>query len=132
MISTRGIPPVRSRTARRAKDRARLRLIGLGMEQPEPHATGQLVPRVGREVIERLEAARQLPQPVGVEVGVQCDPAPGLDARYLVFEARAGHAVNDVAEHLHEAPIAVTRKARVAGAVGAGITSETVARPCTA
>ncbi len=77
-----------------------------------------MLPRVGREVIERLEAARQLPKCVGVEVGVQCDPALGLDARDLVFEARAGHAVNDVAEHLHEAAIAVPGKALVLRARG--------------
>ncbi len=41
-----------------------------------------------------------------------------LDAGDLILEARAGHAVDHIAEHLHQAAIRVPREPQVAGARG--------------
>ena len=77
----------------------------------------ELLARIGGEVVERLEARRQLAQRVGVELRVERDAALALDARDLVLEARAGDAAHDAAEHLHEPAIGVPREARIAGAL---------------
>ena len=76
----------------------------------------QLLARVLGEVVESLEACRELTQGVGVELSVEGDAELALDPRDLVLEARPGHATNDVTEHLHEPPVGIPRKARVAGA----------------
>ena len=78
------------------------------------HRLAQLGARLGREAVERLEAAGQLAQRVRVELGVEADAALGLQARDLVLEALAGDAAHDVPEHLDEAAVGVPGEALVA------------------
>ena len=72
--------------------------------------------RVGREVVVGLEALGQLAQRVGVELDVERHAALALDAGDLVLEALARDPAHDVAEHLHQAAVAVPGEPVIAGA----------------
>ena len=89
----------------------------LAVPRVEDGADGllELLARLGRELVELLEAARELAQRLDVELGVVLDAAVGLHALDLVLEALALDAAHDVAEHLHEAPVGVPREALVLG-----------------
>ena len=70
---------------------------------------------LGEHALERLG---QLPQDLGVELGVRFDPGPSPRVRELGLEDRARDALDDVAEHLHEPAIGVPGEALVVGAAG--------------
>ena len=78
----------------------------------------QLLARVGRELVQRLEALGQLPQRGGFEVGVQRHATLALRAGDLVLEPFGRDAAHDVSEHLHEAAVGVPCEALVTGAPG--------------
>ena len=88
-----------------------------GVEDGQDRAP-QLLARVAREVVEGAEAAGELAQRVDGEVGVETHAVFALDAGDLILEARAGHAADHIAEHLHQAAIGVPREPLVAGARG--------------
>ena len=75
----------------------------------------ELLARIGGKVVEGGEALRQVAQRGGVELRVEPHAALGLDERDLLLEALARDAADDVAEHLHEAPVGVPGEALVAG-----------------
>ena len=84
----------------------------------------ELVARRLREVLagllgeQRGERGLQLAQLVDAELGVELDAGALLGGGDLGFEALAGDAAHDVAEHLHEASVAVPGEALVARARG--------------
>ena len=108
----RGAPVVRNALDAPVGDRP---LARPGVEDGEDRAP-QLLARVAREVVEGAEAAGELAQRVGVEVGVEPHVVLALDGGDLILEALAGHAADHVAEHLHQAAIGVPREPVVAGA----------------
>ena len=95
-----------------------LRALAVPGVEDGPDGLLELLARVGGELVELLEGARELLQRLDVELGVVLDAAVGLDALDLVLELLALDAAHDVAEHLHEAPVGVPREALVVGLLG--------------
>ena len=68
---------------------------------------------LGQEVA--LEDVGQFAQRIDVEFGVEMHTVAALELRDFVLDVLPRDPVNDVGEHLHEAPVAVPGKALVAG-----------------
>ena len=91
-----------------------------GAEHGE-HRLVQLHTRVLRKVLAcqraevRLERGGQLLQRCDVELGVERHATLALDPRDLTLEPLGRDAVDDVREHLHEAPVRVPGEALVTG-----------------
>ena len=65
-----------------------------------------------------LEARSQLAKVAGVEAGVLLDPLFIASPAQRRLEPLGGYPVDDVAEHLHEAPVGIPGEAGVGGAPG--------------